>query len=463
MLRILFFFTISIALHGCFQKNNSELIYEGKNISGYFDKRSYNQNDSAFFFYSDCEATELYDTLIDSVVIPTYKLKYFISDINRNIIDSIYLLPKCKYNTNDKPWENGFGYDSVQIKIPELPSGIYLINNKIPFIIKNNKEVDIAVLYPTNTINAYNSSGGKNLYRSSLPKDSLDQVSNSARIVSFLRPLEIPIQQYAEEFFKWANNQEYQMDYMADEDLEDYSNLQNKKLLIITGHNEYWTRNARKNVDKFVENGGNLLILSGNVMWWQVRLNKEKSNLICYKEIELDPFDEIIYKTVNWNEPYLEYSIINSIGADFSYGGYGNFEKDKGWDGYKVLRPNSPIFKNTNLAFEDVFSLLTSEYDGVPLKNNSDKNIPIIDNDLLNFYKIELLAYDYGYRLKKHTTGTFIVFKKTANSGTVINTASTNWCSNTGIGGKDSVIVRKITKNMIDLLLEPNSMLFTDN
>lgn len=249
---------------------------------------------------------------------------------------------------------------------------------------------------------------------------------------------------------------------MVDEDIENYSAIRNNKLLIIVGHSEYWTRKARENIDKFVANGGNLLILSGNVMWWHVRYNNSKNKMICYRYSDIDPDTIMKNKTVQWNDSVLKYNIFKSIGADFSLGGYGNTDKDMGWDGYKVIKPNSPIFRNTEIKKDSVIALYTEEYDGAPLLGFNNLNEPILDSNKLNFYKAEIIAFDLGFRLKP-TVGTFIVFQKTPNSGIVINTASTNWCSKTGIGGRDSIIIRKITQNMIDILLEPNSNVFSDN
>ncbi|MBL4656210.1 MAG: hypothetical protein JKY33_10360, partial [Bacteroidia bacterium] len=69
----------------------------------------------------------------------------------------------------------------------------------------------------------------------------------------------------------------------------------------------------------------------------------------------------------------------------------------------------------------------------------------------LNFYKIELIGYDFGF-LKGNTIGTWIAFQKKKNSGKIINVCSTNWCANEGMKGKDSQLIKKITLNMIDKL-----------
>ncbi|MGZ3610970.1 MAG: N,N-dimethylformamidase beta subunit family domain-containing protein [Ktedonobacteraceae bacterium] len=44
----------------------------------------------------------------------------------------------------------------------------------------------------------------------------------------------------------------------------------------MTGKSEYWTRQARTNIDKFTASGKNLLVFSGNTMYWQTRFNLKK-------------------------------------------------------------------------------------------------------------------------------------------------------------------------------------------
>ncbi|MBL4676374.1 MAG: hypothetical protein JKY70_09255 [Mucilaginibacter sp.] len=131
-------------------------------------------------------------------------------------------------------------------------------------------------------------------------------------------------------------------------------------------------------------------------------------------------------------------------------------------DGFKVASENSPLLKGTGLKNGDVIKLPTSETDGAPVKKillPGSTEIPEIDNDKLNFYKTELVAFDFTLNpYNKPGIGTFIVFKKTETSGTVVNTSSDNWCSFLGIGGKDKTKIQAITKNMIDLSLNHQSL-----
>jgi hypothetical protein len=225
---------------------------------------------------------------------------------------------------NPNPWENGYGYEVTLSYSPQkLKSGIYFWENKISMIVKSSDPKDITVLYPSNTDNAYCVSGGLSMY--SLP--------GPAKIVSFLRPI-LNIH-FSMSFLKWINQSEFNnsINYIADIDLDNELTLSDTKLLIVIGHSEYWTRKARMLVDQFVEQGHHMLVLSGNTMWWQVRYNSAKNQLICYKNEEEDPITDNLLKTTNWYESCVNYPIFNSIGCDFDLGGYG-LNIDTGWDGF---------------------------------------------------------------------------------------------------------------------------------
>lgn len=336
---------------------------------------------------------------------------------------------------------NGFGFSvGVEFEVPEVKSGIYLIENRIPFVVKTKAPVDIMLVYASNTANAYADSGGKSLYTQ----------QDRPEAVSFRRP--IPLQALSEFCLKWFDDlDQFTIGYVTDMDMDDFASFSQAKVLVLAGHSEYWTRQARVNFDRFIDLGGNALVLSGNTMWWQVRYSPEKDQMICYKSGDIDPVIDPLFKTINWNEPMLEYDILSSIGAHFPLGGYG-LKNDSGWNGYKIIEPSSPLFEGLDLKKGDLIPLPSLEYDGAPVQGFDVEGYPLIDNSLLNFEKIELLAFDKGYRATE-TNATFIVFKKAPASGIVINTATTNWCSYSGMGGSSGDLIKAITLNALTKLV----------
>jgi hypothetical protein len=208
-------------------------------------------------------------------------------------------------------------------------------------------------------------------------------------------------------------------------------------------------------------------------MWWQVRYNTTKNLMICYKttsgnsyaDITQDPLGGTLLSTINWG-PLLDYPIETNIGAEYRNGGYGDVLPNR-WNGFKIVAENSPLLAGTGLKNGDILSVPTREYDGAPMVKYyppGSAEIPVIDTSQLHCNKVELLGFDYAQNLIKADQlgyGTFIVFRKTAASGTIVNVASTNWVANAGINGLDKLKVQTITKNMIDLSLS-NASLFSN-
>lgn len=362
------------------------------------------------------------------------------------------------------PWESGFGYQpSAVFTLPNLPSGVYLINGVVPVIVKATptESAEIVILVPTNTVAAYNFAGGKSMY---LP------VGTKSPMVSFLRPVIPPAGSYAQTYsynplLQWLATQRlpYSVRFIADIDMDDDTELYGAKLLMVIGHSEYWTRRARENFDAFVSRGGSALLASGNNMWWQVRYSEDRTQMICYKS-ESDPIADPLLKTINWPDPSLQYPVVPSIGADFNHGGYGTKYPDKSWKGYRILTSSEAIFRGVNIAVGDVLTLPTSEYDGAPIVNDPvTTGPPQLDYGALDAYKAEIIGYDYclsgpdGF----DRVATWVALQRTPTSGVIINCASTNWCSPTGVAGTDGARVRQITRNMIEALVNRQSVFTT--
>ena len=350
-----------------------------------------------------------------------------------------------------EPWKYGFNLSIFsEITLPQdLASGVYFIEKQIPLIVKSPDPADVTVVFPVNTITAYNASGGKSLYgfNSSEYKGS--------QIVSFLRPLYDETEEdRCNECLKWfPSMSDVKIKYVSDMDLDDYASFGYSKVLVVAGHSEYWTRRARHNFDNFVAAGGHSVLLSGNSMWWQVRYSDTRDQLICYRDATLDPEPNQMMKTILWTDPSLDFSIVKSIGADFNGGGYG-LKTDNGWNGFKIANPNSPLLEGLNLKRGDIISVPSDECDGAPIKGFDADGFPVLDNKY-NFDKYELIGYDRGSRGGLETFPTFIAMQATPTSGIIVNMASCDWCSPSGVGElKAGHSLKVITKNAIRKLLD---------
>jgi hypothetical protein len=416
-------------LYAHFVFKNIRAQYQSPLIEGYTNQSSYYKEDSQIVYLNPRKEGWQWVRLFD---------------ISGNKIDSVR-----RELFTQKRGENasvtGFGFKpSFLYANNTLKSGLYLWEKSVPFLIKDTTE--ITVLYPTNTINAYNVTGGKSLY---------SMFSKQTPVVSFQRPIFPAVSFHTEPIMKWLWKQKnLSLSYVSDYDLDNAFILKNTKLLIVIGHSEYWSRKARENFDAFVDRGGNVLILSGNVMWWQVRYMNEGSQLVCYK-LKPDPVNDPLLKTTNWINDDLHYPIKNSIGADFQSGGFGR-KSPNNFGGLKIVNTNSPIFKNTGIKEKDILKIPTKEYDGTHLVQK--QRIVALDEKKLSFYKMKLLGFDKTLNDDGKGFGTFIIFQKTSTSGVIIHTGTADWCSQYGIGGVDSSRIQKLTRNMIEGLYKNENL-----
>ena len=471
---------------------------------GYTDKFSYRAGETVTFFLNG----EFFLNPSGSSLV--------LEDISGNPVLSISGFDNIQPQTpGSTPWADGFGYQATNTwtvpPLSDLKSGYYLLNGidcKIPIIIKGDNTsggADIVVVCHTNTEVAYSDYLNHSFYYGS---------DGNEPVLSFDKPRQQHLSgtltgdsEVEAGFLKWIAGTSYNINVISDNDLDEIGQglnpeIQYAKLLIIIGHNEYWTRQERLNFDQFVDYGNDAMILSGNTMGWQVRYNIDDSDpnhikhqIICYKHDNspADPWcDPSVFKTLDWDDPSLKYSIYGSIGTDGSVlpnynpirmGIYGT-DPDcdyGGFNGQKIILHNSPLLISSQISPAlndgDLVQFANGEYDctlisGLDANNN---NYPILDVSALGFYKAEMIAYDQSDKIQPDMPITMqyapiIAFKKTCTSGRIVNVSSNFWCSDIGMGNitylpaatcttavvasipPNAILMQNITQNMIDLL-----------
>ena len=194
-------------------------------------------------------------------------------------------------------WSSSASFDSSQ-----LDAGMYLIKiidsdgfkSFIPMIIKDkNRKSPAIFVVPTMTMFAYNAWSGKNTYKGT------GGFEDRLRVVDFRAPLDTGFGtgkywNYVHPLLVEIEKLGLEVDYIADTDLHFSPELlQNRKLYISAGHDEYWTRQERKSVIRARELGMNLIFFGANAGYWQTRLrkNEDKTSLIMeiYKSKKEDP------------------------------------------------------------------------------------------------------------------------------------------------------------------------------
>ncbi len=82
----------------------------------------------------------------------------------------------------------------------------------------------------------------------------------------------------------WLETQGYDYDVLSDTDLHlDPHILDGYKVLFVVGHSEYWSFEAMNAVSRFLDRGGNAIVLSGNTAFWRVSFNADASIMECRK------------------------------------------------------------------------------------------------------------------------------------------------------------------------------------
>ncbi len=354
-----------------------------------------------------------------------------------------------------QPWEDGYGWESQTIEIPDLPSGMYFMagpdkaTRALPFIINDPEEqADIVVIYPTNTVNAYSASPNVNndpAYGERVNLYSAGTGGVRPHAMSFRRPMLDKVYQSQPFDRILLHDSPASYKYISDADLENYDAIAGAKMVVLPSHSEYWTENARRNFDRFVDQGGSALVLTGNAMYRAVEFDDAEA-----------PTQMSFWPRIQYTSPRLDYPIWESIGADFLNGGYGpEFANARElinmpYGGYKMLDVSPSYLDGTGLEEGDILRNHAREYDGVPFVEVDPVTGPVVDHELLGFHRLDIIGFENTRIEGRDTAGTWIDFQKTEDSGRVINVGEAHWSL---FLGEDALLRKQITRNMLDVLL----------
>jgi hypothetical protein len=155
---------------------------------------------------------------------------------------------------------------------------------------------EILVQVPVNTWEAYNSWGGRSLYEFTGPR--------MAR-VSFDRPFGYLAQSpfwWEIQLVRFLEREGYDVSYQTDIDTNnDPSSLLRHRLVVVAGHDEYWTSAMRDAFDAAVAAGTNLAFIGSNDAYWHVEYEDGGRTIFGYKSL-LDPNPVLAQKTALWRE-----------------------------------------------------------------------------------------------------------------------------------------------------------------
>jgi hypothetical protein len=168
----------------------------------------------------------------------------------------------------------------------------------IPFVVREASPASpILVQVPVNTWEAYNNWGGKSLYTAG----STGGVA--ATVVSFNRPfittgVNWPLA-YEYPLVRFLESRGYFVSYGTDVDTDQNVDAPSARSLVITaGHDEYWTKQIRDQLDAAQSTGTNLAVMGANTGYWQMRYDPTYRMIYEYRSAKLDPDPNLPTKTV---------------------------------------------------------------------------------------------------------------------------------------------------------------------
>ncbi|MEV7007979.1 N,N-dimethylformamidase beta subunit family domain-containing protein [Streptosporangium sp. NPDC051022] len=306
----------------------------------------------------------------------------------------------------------------------------------------------ILLSIPFPTWQAYNRAGipGESIYWTEQP--------NRAAKVSFDRPGGgPPPERWEEGMLRWLSPAGYDVDYCSGLDLHDGAALlSGYRLLVVNGHDEYWSAGMRDNVEEFVRRGGNLAVFSGNTCWWQFRLEDDGRTMVCYRDAAADPMATVDpgLTTVEWSSAPVNRPENGLTGVSFRRGAgtWGPYMQRMHEESYTVRFPEHWVFAGTGLGEGDKFGQGAigyetdacdfAEVDGIPLATGRDGTPP-------SFVILATADLRHWHRYGQGGMATMGAFG--LGAGTVFTASTVNW-GNT----LHDPAVDRITRNVLDRL-----------
>ena len=191
----------------------------------------------------------------------------------------------------------------------------------IPFIVRNDsRDADIVVKTSDTTwgaaYNYYGTPGSESTGRC-LYGIGLGSILDRSTAVSYNRPIftrdtisqtywmnsEMPL-------WRFLDKQGFDWKLISSVDLDaGLTSVGNAKVLVSSGHDEYWSQGMRDNAESFRDSGGNLIFMSGNEVFWRVRFSPDRRTMYCYKDtmtgpdthVAGDPLDPVSW-TGTWRD-----------------------------------------------------------------------------------------------------------------------------------------------------------------
>jgi YD repeat-containing protein len=284
-----------------------QLTNDSSDVAGYATKTSFAKGENV-----PLKIARNLPTFGSGVDISVYRTGYYGGDGSRLIltannvaVNNTMACNALNMNTGEYSCANW----NVTYTIPgsSLPgTGVYVakirtrdtgIENRILFIVRDDNraiESKILVVLPTATWQAYNTWGGKSLYFDKLGQGNTVSGTQRAVKVSFDRPLDNDRDRdgyFGPDFdmVSWLEQQGYDVSYTDDVAAhQNPAELKQHKIVLITGHSEYWSLEEFNGVKAAIASGTNIASFSANTAYWKIRYENGTRSMVCFKTVQGD-------------------------------------------------------------------------------------------------------------------------------------------------------------------------------
>jgi hypothetical protein len=372
----------------------------------------------------------------------------------------------------ERPWETALNWtDPLLIPVDSYaPSGYYQLDisfedgtsESLFFVVREDEPGSVSgmlVLDNATSRAAYNNWGGKSVY-------GFNSTDGKAQIVNLYRPGSYTLPKDMANFIKWAERADVELEWASSLDWHNNPDLfADYDTIVLVEHSEYWTFEMREQLDRHLARGGNLLSMSGNTAWWQIRIEGDK--LVSYKYANDDPLYGVNNSLVTTNfcaDPVNDPEN-RTIGVSWRGGGYHNasgyYMAQDGYGGYEIERPEHYLFAGTGLTKGDVIgrehTIVGYEVDGAAFERID--GMPVVTGIDGTPTTLEIVATAPAATNQWSGTGTAVAGYVGEQGGQIINMSTVDWADGLWDPWRNQVadpLVGKITLNAINQL-SPNA------
>lgn len=346
--------------------------------------------------------------------IDVYRLGYYGGQGSRLILSSGQLngitQPACSFDSSTRKiecqWSNSY---TLQVG-SDWTSGLYIAKltdqrtgnkSQVVFVVRDDSAgSDILFQSSFNTLLAYNLSGGYSLYPDQSIggqrafKVSYDRPFAQHSTLTGANPYNNTILAWEYNMVRWLESQGYDVSYVTNVDIHANPNLlQQHKVFLSVGHDEYWSLEEFNSVQSSSINKG---FFSGNSVYWRVRFENSSTGtanrvMACYKNASDPVAPTNKFRSPENNKPE------SALKGNMYIGGRWQNFYFNGFD-FVVKNSTHPYYANTNLNNGDKLSgLVGFEWDAINLNASPSGLVSLSESiQLQNLDQAELQGFPAG-------------------------------------------------------------------